>query len=454
MASIVVISVVALGSVQRDFETFAEKDFPAFNHLIHVDRDLLRAQHAVTSGLAIDDVSGRIEAVEEYRSQVARTEDRWTRYLGVAHKSDSEVALQRDYTSARGAWLVATEVLAGYVTEGRTGTDPDVAAVVAESERLFSPAYDAVHALEGEVYEPLVEHGIDGRALDPRRLFVVLLGSGIVVGGAVFALSMRDIARQAAEIRSNGQRDPLTGLPNRAAILETLDDVVASRRSSDLLTAVLFLDVDNFKLVNDSLGHAAGDELLKGVAVRIAGALRADDIVGRLGGDEFLILANRVVSGDEAMAIAGRIIDSLRPAFSLAGREVHATVSVGVALTQPDESAEDLLAAADTAAYEAKDNGRDRAELFDARLRQRAHEQLEVVNSLKKSIARGGELVPYYQPIVDLGRGHVVGFEALCRWHHPERGVLAAGRFIEIAEDHGLEVPIELPPVQWTVGLC
>ena len=128
---------------------------------------------------------------------------------------------------------------------------------------------------------------------------------------------------------------------------------------------MLFIDVDNFKLVNGSLGHAAGDELLRGIAERVRQALRADDVIGRLGGDEFLVLCHDVRSDKDAMSVAGRLIAAMEPPFKLADREVYASVSIGVALTGPEMSAQDLMAAADTAAYEAKGNGRDRSELFD-----------------------------------------------------------------------------------------
>ena len=245
-----------------------------------------------------------------------------------------------------------------------------------------------------------------------------------------------------AELKIRATRDVLTGLPNRAVLMQMLEEVVSSRRSSELLTAVLFLDIDKFKVINDNLGHAAGDELLVGVATRIAGVLRGDDVVGRLGGDEFLVLCHRVVSADEVMAIARRILASLGAKFIVGGREVDVTVSIGVALMEPGETADELLAAADTAAYEAKRNGRHQAKLFDSELRHRANEELKLVNALKESLERGGELVAYYQPIVDLSRIEVVSFEALCRWEHPERGLLSAQSFIDIAEKYGLEVPM------------
>ena len=571
MIAIVVVGVVAVGSLQSRFATFAEQDSPAFAHLLHIDRDIFRAQHDITSGFSFNHVGARIEAVEDYRLQVERTASVWTEYLAVAHNEEFEVAQQRLYESARVEWIAATDVLVGYMAAGRLGSEPEVEAALDRAELLFIPMEEAVNTIEDWVYEPVVDQGVEAPTLDPRLLLVLLLGGGIAVGGAALFFAMKD-ARQGADLRhrvrtevvmiaelkkmalavehaadsiaifdsdwnheygntafqqlgvggdeslwylsgdvspahfreilteelrnggrwtgtqvwsrdgksadiaatiapvldedgtNNGYvavlrdvteqkeleqqlevratRDGLTGLPNRATLLGMLDEAVRSRRSSDLLTAVLFIDIDNFKVVNDSLGHAAGDELLRGIAERIAGVLRGDDVVGRLGGDEFLVLCRRVVSADEAMAIARRILDAMAPVFSLLGRKIHASVSIGVALAEQDVTAGDLLASADIAAYQAKDNGRDRVELFDTALRRQVDEQMEIANDLKSSLETGGELVPYYQPIVDLARIEVVSFEALCRWQHPERGVLVAASFIDVAEQHGLEVPI------------
>ncbi len=270
----------------------------------------------------------------------------------------------------------------------------------------------------------------------------ILDGSG---AATAYVTVMRDITERRqleTELEERATHDPLTGLVNRAVLLEHLEALVTDRSRTDPPSAVLFLDLDNFKLVNDSLGHLAGDELLKTVGARIQAEVREDDIVGRLGGDEFLIICRRVRDEFEAMHIANRIIASLDESFAIAGRSVHASGSVGVALTRDGDSAEDLLSAADAAAYHAKSTGRDRAELFDDELRRRAQEQLEITNQLREALRRGRELLPYYQPIVDLHSAEVVGFEALARWQHPDRGLLEAGSFIESAEESGLEVPL------------
>lgn len=285
--------------------------------------------------------------------------------------------------------------------------------------------------------------GPDGGLLDVEATISPVNDDGDDITG--FVVVLRDISLQKVfedELQTRANHDPLTGLPNRASLIGKLEDIVALRDPDKEPAAVLFLDLDNFKLINDSLGHAAGDELLIRIANRLRQVLRSDDVLGRLGGDEFLVLCNEVASEKEAMAVADRVLRAMGPSYPLSARTVHATMSIGVALTRPGESAGDLLAAADTAAYEAKSIGRDCAVLFDQTLRDRAREDLEVRNSLRESLDRGGELIPYYQPIVDVVNAKVIGFEALARWRHPERGLLTADAFIEIAEQSGLEVPM------------
>ena len=175
----------------------------------------------------------------------------------------------------------------------------------------------------------------DERELWVHQIISIVNGPGNARHTLVQMVDATERHRSRVELQRRAFHDQLTGLANRASLLQMLDEAVNSRRSSDVLTAVLFLDVDNFKIVNDSLGHAAGDELLRSIAARISDAMRDDDVVGRLGGDEFLVLCRRVVSADEAMGIARRILDTLVPTFTLGGRKVHATASIGVALTEP-----------------------------------------------------------------------------------------------------------------------
>ena len=190
MIAIVVIGVVVFGSLQRQFETFAEEDSPALNHVLNIDRDLFRAQHIITTVMALDDADGRIAAVEEFRSLVAATEDRWRSYVIVAQHGELEIAFQRTYISLRAEWIDATSVLAGYAIEGRSGTDLDVTDKIASCEELFGSLEDALHMIEEQVYEPLIDHGVEAPPLDPRVLLVILLGGGVALGSVAWAFAL------------------------------------------------------------------------------------------------------------------------------------------------------------------------------------------------------------------------------------------------------------------------
>ncbi|ABG05697.1 diguanylate cyclase/phosphodiesterase with PAS/PAC and GAF sensor(s) [Rubrobacter xylanophilus DSM 9941] len=236
--------------------------------------------------------------------------------------------------------------------------------------------------------------------------------------------------------------DPLTGLPNRALFMDRLEHALArAGRSGDVL-AVLFIDLDNFKFVNDSLGHEAGDRLLALVARRLSGATRPGDTVARLGGDEFTVLLEGIADGGEAARVAGRVAEVLREPFRVAGRELFVSASVGISVsTAGSGSVEELMRGADLAMYEAKREGKDRYRVFDFGMSRTAHDRLRLENDLRRAVGRD-ELRLYYQPVVRLGDGRVVAFEALLRWEHPRRGILLPDRFVPLAEETGMIVGI------------
>jgi diguanylate cyclase (GGDEF)-like protein/PAS domain S-box-containing protein len=237
--------------------------------------------------------------------------------------------------------------------------------------------------------------------------------------------------------------DPLTGLPNRALFVERLERAVArSQQLPAYLFAVLFLDLDRFKFVNDSLGHLAGDRLLIGFAQRIEGCVRPGDMIARFGGDEFAILIDGIMGPGDAAHVAERIQKALASPFNLGGHEVYSTGSIGIALSATGyERAEDLLRDADTAMYRAKACGRARFEVFDAAMRDRVTVFMQTENDLRRALERD-ELRVHYQPIVDLASGTILAMEALVRWQHPERGLLGPGEFVGVAEETGLIVPL------------
>ncbi|HEX2192908.1 MAG TPA: EAL domain-containing protein, partial [Acidimicrobiales bacterium] len=257
-------------------------------------------------------------------------------------------------------------------------------------------------------------------------------------------LNTRDVTERVAleeELRNRAWHDSLTGLANRALFTERVNHaIVRQSREGDSL-AVLFLDLDDFKSLNDTMGHAAGDVLLQGVGRRLLACVRPGDTVARFGGDEFAVLLEGA-GADEAERIAGRIVSELGRPVPLGDRDVHVRASVGVAVAPaPEASGDELLANADAAMYVAKTRGKDRHEVFEPSMRTAAVERSGLLTDLAWAVGRG-ELELDYQPVVDVTNGGMVGFEALLRWRHPTRGLLAPGEFIALAEESGLIVPI------------
>ncbi|AFY83077.1 two-component system response regulator [Oscillatoria acuminata] len=243
--------------------------------------------------------------------------------------------------------------------------------------------------------------------------------------------------------------DPLTNLPNRALFMERLAQAIAFRKANpDYQFAVLFLDCDRFKVVNDSLGHLVGDELLIAIAKRLQSALRQEDTLARLGGDEFAVLVEELPTLDRAQTIADRILHSLTEPFQLSRYEVFINASIGITLSSfYHEKPEYLLRDADTAMYRAKALGKGQYYLFDPGMHDEALNRLQLENDLRRAVERL-EFKVYYQPIISLTTGRIYGFEALVRWQHPTRGFISPLDFIPIAEETGLIANIDL----WVLG--
>ena len=248
--------------------------------------------------------------------------------------------------------------------------------------------------------------------------------------------------RAEVELAHQAMHDALTGLPNRALFYDRLGQALNRvGRHSDAV-AVLFLDLDRFKLVNDSLGHGAGDRLLVAVAERLSRMLRAGDTAARFGGDEFVILCEDVSGERQAMAIAERIAAELDAPFTIDSDEVFVRTSVGIALAiEAGARPEALIRDADAAMYRAKERGGGMYEVFDDQMRERAVRRMATENALHRALDRG-EFVMHYQPIVHMATGALSGVEALARWQHPERGLVMPGEFIEAAEETGLIITL------------
>ena len=256
------------------------------------------------------------------------------------------------------------------------------------------------------------------------------------------------MAGSQTDITEGKVSDPLTGLPNRLLFIDRLGRVIKhAKRRKDHIFAVLFLDLDGFKMINDSVGHLIGDQLLLGVANRLEKCLRSTDTVARLGesftvarlgGDEFTVLLDDLKDPNDAKRAAERLMKALTAPFVLGGKEVFTSVSIGIALSNPAyEQPEDILRDADTAMYRAKSLGKARFEVFDADMRASVMARLQLETDLRRALERQ-EFRNFYQPIVSLASGKIAGFEALLRWEHPTRGLLGPEEFIAVAEETGL----------------
>jgi diguanylate cyclase (GGDEF)-like protein/PAS domain S-box-containing protein len=231
--------------------------------------------------------------------------------------------------------------------------------------------------------------------------------------------------------------DGLTGLPNRALLLERLELALRRASRSANRTAVLYIDVDQFKLVNDSLGHAIGDRLLVDIARRLREGVRTDDTVGRFGGDEFVVICEGLAGESDARTLAERVGHLIDAPIPVGTAQHYVTVSTGVAVGGPCDTAEELLSDADAAMYRAKARGRARIELFDKSLRTRASDRLDLKSALRRSV-ESGDFSVVFQPVISLANGQLLGAEALARWEHPVRGAISPTEFVPIAEEAGL----------------
>jgi diguanylate cyclase (GGDEF)-like protein/PAS domain S-box-containing protein len=280
----------------------------------------------------------------------------------------------------------------------------------------------------------------DGTWLHSETVAANLLEDPNVRGLVLNTRDVSDRKELEAQLVHQAFHDGLTGLANRTLFAERVEHALARDGKGDL--AVLFIDLDDFKHVNDSLGHAAGDQLLVAAARRLQGCLRPTDTAARLGGDEFAVLLERVTDAEAAAAVAGRVLDTLHQPFGLNGRTIPIKASLGVATGRPGvDEAEELLRNADVAMYAAKAGGKDRYELFRPDMHEDMLQRLELEAELRH-VADRDQLVLHYQPIVELVSGRITRVEALVRWDHPTKGLLPPPAFIPLAEEQGLIGPI------------
>jgi diguanylate cyclase (GGDEF)-like protein/PAS domain S-box-containing protein len=327
----------------------------------------------------------------------------------------------------------------------------------AADELCGASVLSVTHPDDIEESAAAMRHAIAGDAEQVRFEKRYLHADGRPVWASLSATLMRDpdgtplyfVSHVAdiTETKQSGERlahqaihDPLTGLPNRALFVERLRAALAEDDAAR--TAVIFLDLDDFKLVNDSLGHQAGDRLLVAVADRLRAAIRPNDLVARFGGDEFTVLCRDVPDAEHAKGVAARLSRAIAKPVTLTDGEVFVTASLGISLASGElDTPDTLLRDADAAMHRAKEEGRARTEVYESAAHDRAVRDLRTGNELHRALERE-ELRVHYQPIVRLDNGRVTGFEALVRWEHPERGLVRPDEFIGLAEQTGLVVPI------------
>ncbi len=376
------------------------------------------------------DVKERVAAEQELRSALSLLEatlDSTADGILVVDRENRITSFNRRFAEM---WRIPDSVL-----ESRDDTaaiahvlgqlaDPD--AFRRKVEELYADpeaeSYDMLQFSDGRVFE---------RFSLPQRV------EGSVVGRVWSFRDLTERKRLEDELVYRAFHDQLTGLPNKARFCDRLQHAADRARRTTQGFAVLFLDVDNFKTVNDSLGHVAGDELLVAAAARLGDCLRVGDTAARLGGDEFAVLVEDVADEDHILTLAQRIRDAFRLPFRVGSRDIVATVSIGIAFGSDHATSEELLRDADLAMYLAKSRGKNCYETFATEQHEAAVIRVEVESDLRAALERD-ELTLVYQPIVDAASERIVAVEALVRWHHPTRGLLLPGSFIPIAEDAGL----------------
>ena len=318
-------------------------------------------------------------------------------------------------------------------------------AAILSRENLASAREDAVQVREGAVTSR--ERGIlavetDWATSGDYMLMLREANSNLVIATMEAHRLTEQVESAKIELDRLAHHDALTNLPNRMLMQDRLSQAIEVARRQHRQLAVMFMDLDRFKHINDSLGHSVGDQLLQSVAQRLVACVRQSDTVSRQGGDEFLLLLSSVEHADDAALSAQKMLATLAPPHHIEGSDIHISVSIGISIYPDDgQDAQTLIKCADTAMYYAKENGRNNFKFFEQDMNTRAVQRQSIEASLRQALDLQ-EFVLHYQPKIDLQSGTIVGAEALIRWQHPQRGMLSPAEFVPIAEDSGLIRPI------------
>lgn len=360
------------------------------------------------------------------------------RWLATIVESSSDAIIGKSLDGTILSWNQAAERMYGYTATEAVGR-PITLLVPPARHGEVPQLLDRIR--RGERIENYETRRVckDGRELRVSlTISPICDATGAILGASTIVRDVTERKRTEERIRYLAQHDVLTGLPNRILLRDRIAQAIAHARRHQKQAAVLFLDLDGFKHVNDSLGHEVGDHMLRTTARRLQDCVRAGDSVARLGGDEFVICLPGLTDGRDAMPIAEKVLQTLREPFLVEQHELHVSGSIGISLFPSDgEDAELLMRAADTAMYHAKESGRNNFQFFTERLNETARRRLRIANLLHQALARD-EFRVYYQPQVDLETGRITAAEALLRWWQPELGFVSTSEFVKVAEETGL----------------
>ena len=392
---------------------------------------------------ALRDPAGNLRGFSEFSHDLSESQESVAKYRGLLEAAPDAMVV----VNQRGEIVllnVQAENQFGYSRDELVGQK--VQSIIPEgfAERLIADgARSAADALAQQIGTGIE---LSGRRKDGSEFPIEIMLSplksaeGTLVTTAIRDISVRKNAE--AQITHSAQHDSLTGLPNRVLLNDRIGQAIASAPRYSRQVAVLFLDLDGFKHINDSLGHSTGDRLLQIVAKRLRRCVRTSDTVSRQGGDEFAVLLPEAEQWEDAAFIAGRMLESVAQAYSLDGHDLHVTASIGVSLYPEDgPDAETLIKNADTAMYQAKQNGHQSYQFFKPEMNVWAVERQSLEEGLRRALERQ-EFLLHYQPKISLWTGAITGAEALIRWRHPTRGLVSPGEFIPVAEECGLIGPI------------
>ncbi|HEY6094733.1 MAG TPA: EAL domain-containing protein, partial [Gallionellaceae bacterium] len=428
---------------QADIEYRLFRDGRWEGELEHITRD--GRSITVASRWAVKrDKEGQPVAIMEINRNISerkRVEEALTLYASVFEHS-GEAILITDASNAIIATNRAFQQLTGYSQEEVLGKNPSVLASGKTDKAVYERMWSDLRSKgywRGEMWDKRKDGQVYPKWLS---ISVVRDQHGTITN---YIASFADISEHKAaadKISHLAHHDPLTDLPNRFTLTERLIQSFAAARRNSEKVAVMFIDLDRFKLINDTLGHHIGDQLLIQVAHRLRSCVRNSDIVARLGGDEFVIGLSELESTDPVFQMADKILRMLSQPYSIEGNKLHSSPSIGIAIYPADgDSVDKVMKNADMAMYHAKSRGRNNYQFFEAAMNQASRERLELENDMRSALEHN-EFVLHYQPKIDVRSGQVCGVEALVRWQHPSKGLISPTMFITIAEETGLMIPL------------